>query len=258
MKRRARRHDQRRAEEVELVRPVVPRQPAQQRQRHHHRDHAERDVHPEDHRPVQVFGDGAAERRPKRAGGGVDHREIAVVLAALPGRGDVAQHHHAGRGQAAAAEAVQHAAEDEHENVGRQRADQRAQHVQRDRDQQRDAAAVDVADLAVQRGDRGVGDQVGGDQPRQVVHLAEFAADGRQRARQDGGVERAHEHRQQHAEHHEHGLAVGEGSLVDGGPASMDEFDPPAVGVERAIGTARSLSRWGKVGVRGLGALDRP
>jgi 2-oxoglutarate dehydrogenase complex dehydrogenase (E1) component-like enzyme len=50
--------------------------------------------------------------------------------------------------------------------------------------------------------------RVGGDQPGQVVHVAEFAADGRQRARQDRGVERAHEHRQQHAEHDEHRLAV--------------------------------------------------
>ncbi len=166
---------------------------------------------------------------------GVDHREIAVVLAALLGRGDVAQHHHAGRGQSAAAEPVQHAAEDQHDHVGRERADQRAQHVERDRDQQRDAAAVGVADLAVQRGDRGVGDQIGGDQPGQVVHVAELAADGRQRARQDRGVERAHEHRQQHAEHHEHGLAVGQGSLADGGPGIHTRCSSHAVFRDGAV-----------------------
>ena len=206
-----------------------------QRQGQHHGDDAERHVHPEDHRPVQVFGDESAERRAERAGRGVDHGEVAVILAAVLGRGDVAQHHHAGRGQSAAAEAVQHAAEDQHEDVRRQRADDRSHHVERDRDQQRDAAAVGVADLAVQRGDRRVGDQVSGDQPRQVVHVAEFAADGRQRARQDGGVERAHEHGQQHTEHDEQDLAVGEGSLAVGGPGihgqSWRPYGPRAMAV---------------------------
>src|SRR5258708_22418374 len=42
----------------------------------------------------------------------------------------------------------------------------------------------------------------------QIMHVAEFAADGRQCARQDRGVERAHEHGQQYAKHHEHRLAV--------------------------------------------------
>ena len=64
---------------------------------------------------------------------------------------------------------------------------------------------MDVGDLAVERHDRGRCQEVDGDQPGQVVHVAEIAPDGRQRARQNGVVERAHEHRQQHAEHDQQG-----------------------------------------------------
>ena len=70
---------------------------------------------------------------------------------------------------------------------------------------------MDVADLAVERDDGGRREQVGGDQPRQVVDVAEVASDGRQRARQDGLVERAHERRQQHAEDDQQRLTMREG-----------------------------------------------
>ena len=83
--------------------------------------------------------------------------------------------------------------------------------IDQDRDAQREPAAVDVGDLAVERDDGGRRQQVGGDQPRQAVDVAEVAADGRQRGRQDGLVERAHERRQQHAEHDQQRLTMGEG-----------------------------------------------
>ena len=71
-------------------------------------------------------------------------------------------------------------------------------------------AAVEVADLAVQRGRRGRGQQVRGDDPREVVEPAEVADDGRQR----GGHDRLVERRQQHAERQpavdQQDLAVGE------------------------------------------------
>ena len=62
------------------------------------------------------------------------------------------------------------------------------------------APAVDVAELAVERRHRGGGEQVGGDDPGQVLDVAELAADGRQRGRDDGLVERRQEHRQHQAE----------------------------------------------------------
>ena len=207
----ARAHDQRGAEEVEAVRPLVARQPAQQRGRDRQRRKPHRDVDPEDHRPMQMVGDQAAERRAAAAGRGVGRSEIAVIAAALLGRDQIAEHDHAHGRQPAAAEAVQDAAQDQHQHVRRQRANQRAGHVGQDRDAQREPAAVDVRDLAVERDDRGRRQQIGGDQPGQVVHVTEIAADGRQRARQNGLVERPHEHRQQHAQHDQHGLAMREG-----------------------------------------------
>ncbi len=108
---------------------------------------------------------------------------------------------------------MHHAAEDQHQHVGRQRADQRARHVGDERDPQGEPASVDVGDLAVERDDGGRGEQVGGDKPGQVAHIVEVAADRRQGARQDGLVERAHERGQQHAQNDQHPLPVGERRL---------------------------------------------
>jgi hypothetical protein len=204
-------HDQRRADDVEPVRALVARQPAQQRRGDRQRGEPHRDVDPEDHRPVQVVGNEAAERRPAAARGRIGEREIGVVAPALLRRHQVAEHDHAHRREAAAAEPVQHAPEDEHQHVGRQRADQRAREISEDRDAQRELAAVDVGDLAVERHHRGRRQQIGGDQPGQVVDVVELAPDRRQRARQDGLVERAHEGRQQDAEDDQQRLTMGEG-----------------------------------------------
>ena len=66
-----------------------------------------------------------------------------------------------------------------------------------DRRLQHDLAAEQVAEFAVQRHDDGRAEQVGGDDPRQVVEAAEFADDGRQRGRDDGLIERGEQHDQQ-------------------------------------------------------------
>ena len=204
--RHARAHDQRGAEEVEEMRPLVARKPAQQRCRDRQRRKPHRNVDPEDDRPMQMVGDQAAEQRAAAAGGGVGRGEVAVIAAALLGRDQIGEHDHAHGRQPAAAEAVQDAAQDQHQHVRRQRADQRAGHIGQDRDAQREPAPMDVRDLAVERDDRGRCQQIGGDQPGQVVHVAEIAPDRRQRRRQNGLVERAHERRQQHAEHDQQGL----------------------------------------------------
>ena len=83
--------------------------------------------------------------------------------------------------------------------------------MDRKRDPQREPAPVDIGDLAVERHACGGGEKIGRDQPWQVVHVAEIAPDGRQRARQDGVVEGTHEQRQQHAPHDLPRFAMGEG-----------------------------------------------
>ncbi len=159
-----------------------------------------RQVDPEDQRPVQLLGEHAAEHRPEHAGGHEHRGDQALVAGTLLGRDDVGDDGLGQRDQAAAADALQAAGEDQGQHRGGERAGDRAQDEQRDAGQQHGAAAVDVAELAVERRHRGRAQQVGGDHPRQVVEVAQLAADGRQCRRDDGLVERAQEHRQHDAD----------------------------------------------------------
>ena len=160
---------------------------------------------------MQMVGDQAAKQRAAAAGGGIGRGEVAVIATALLGRDQIGEHDHAHGRQPAAAEAMQDAAQDQDQHVRRQRAHERAGHIGQDRDAQREPASMDVRDLAVERNDRGRCQEIGGDQPGKVVHVAEIAPDRRQRRRQNGLVERAHERRQQHAQHDQQGLSMREG-----------------------------------------------
>jgi hypothetical protein len=60
-----------------------------------------------------------------------------------------------------------------------------------------DLAAVLVAELAPQRGRGGRGQDVGGDDPRQVRQAVQVAGDGRQRRGHDGLVQRGEQHPEQ-------------------------------------------------------------
>ncbi len=206
--------DQQRADDVEAMRPLVARQAAQHECGDRQRRQSQRDVDPEDHRPVQVLGDEAAEHGAAAARRRIGDGEIAVVAAALLRRHQVAEHDHAHRRQSAAAQTMQRAAEDQHPHVGRQRADQRAGHVGEDRDAQREPPAADVGDLAVERDHRRRGEHVGGDQPGQALNVAEVAADDRQRGGQNGLVERAEERRQQDAEDDEQRFTMSKGRAL--------------------------------------------
>ena len=107
-----------------------------------------------------------------------EHRgDQALVARALLGRHDVGDDGLGQRDQAAAADALQAAGQDQRQHRGGQGAGDRAQHEQRDAGQQHGAAAVDVAELAVERRHRGRAQQVGGHHPGQLVEIA--AARGR-------------------------------------------------------------------------------
>src|SRR5262249_2970223 len=60
-----------------------------------------------------------------------------------------------------------------------------------DRDLEHAPASVDIADLAEERHRDGRAEQVRREDPRDVIQAAEVADDGRQRRRDDRGVERA-------------------------------------------------------------------
>ena len=102
---------------------------------------------------------------------------------------------------------------------------------QADGDQHHHAPAVDVGQLAVERRHRGAGEQVGGHHPGQIAEIAEMAADGRQRGRHDGLVERAEEHRQHDAEH-------------DGADFRMRERARARLGRRLGCGLAAWLCAW--------------
>jgi hypothetical protein len=58
---------------------------------------------------------------------------------------------------------------------------------------------MEIAQLAVDRRDDRLREQLPGDDPREVLQSAQVADDRRQRGRDDGGIERGQEQRQQEA-----------------------------------------------------------
>ena len=170
------------------------------RQQQRQRAERERHVDPEDHRPVQMFGEHAAEHRPANPGGDPHAAEIGLILAAFAWAHHVGNHGLHDRHDAAAAEALQAARQDQHRHVRRERAQHRARDEQAERDNDHDAAAVDVAQRSEHRRHRGRRQQIGRDHPGQIGDVVELAADGRQRGCDDGLVERGQEHRQHQAD----------------------------------------------------------
>jgi hypothetical protein len=69
---------------------------------------------------------------------------------------------------------------------------------------------VAVAELAVERGDGGRGEEIGGHHPGHVLDIAKLAADRRQGGRDDGLVEGREQHRDDDAADDGADLAVAE------------------------------------------------
>ena len=192
-------HHQRGAGEIDLVGAFVDRHEFQLPVGQHRRRQGERHVEPKDHRPVQMLGNDAAEHRAGGAGDDPDRAGIGLVIAALARRHRVGDDRLGQRHDAAAADALQAAAEDQHQHARRGGAGGRARHEHAERHQHHAAPAVNVAELAVERRDHGRGQQISDHHPGQVLEIVEGAADGRQRRRHDGLVQRAEKHRQRQA-----------------------------------------------------------
>ncbi len=201
------RHQQHAAEPVDLAAAVIDRDLAHLRQQQRQRGERQRQVDPEDHRPVQMLGEHAAQHRSADAGRDPHAAEIGLVLAALARADHVGDHGLHDRHDAAAAEPLQAAREDQHRHVRRQRAEHGARDEQAQRRDHHGAAAIDVAQRAEHRRDRGRCQQIGGDDPGQTGDVMELAADGRQRGRDNGLVERGQEHR--HHQAHQDGAGLG-------------------------------------------------
>ena len=123
----------------------------------------------------------------------------------------------------------------------RQPGEHRADDEHDDREDVDRATAVEVGDLAVQRGRRGRGQQVGGDDPGELVEAAELADDRRQGGRDDGLVERGEQHAEHQAADHHQDLPVGHVGRAGGGrrcSGGSHAVSPSSVGSAPARRTA--------------------
>ena len=170
---------------------------------HEQGGHPEGQVDVEDPPPAEVGCEKPAEQRPGDAGETEHRPEQARVAAPFPGRHDVTDRRLCADHQAASAEALQRAEGDQLVEAAALAAQRRAEQEDEQRGLQHDLASVQVPELAVQRGDHRLGEQVGGDDPRDVVQAAEIPDDGWQRCRDDRLVECRQEHHEQQARKHQ-------------------------------------------------------
>jgi hypothetical protein len=173
---------------------------------------ADGQVDVEDPAPGKRVGDDAAEEGSGHAAGGEDGAEEALVFAAFARDDEVADGGLREGDESARAESLQRAKEDELEHGGGDAAEDRAEEEDGDGDIVEGLAAVDVAELAVERRADGGGDHEGGDHPGEMGEAAEIADD----AGQGGGDDVLVEGSQRQGEH-EAGEDHVEFALADGG-----------------------------------------
>ena len=147
-----------------------------------------------------MLGEHAADHRSQNAAGHPYAAEIGLVLAALARAHHVGDHGLHDRHDAAAAEPLQAARENQYRQVRRDRAQHGACNEQTQRGDDHGAPAIDVAQRAEHRRHRGSGQKIRRDHPGQVGDVVELAADGRQGGGDDGLVERRQKHRQHQAD----------------------------------------------------------
>ena len=203
-------HHQDRTKNVELMRAVMPRQLLERRPAHPEGCKSERQVDPEDQRPVQMLDNEAADNRAADRGKAEHGREIALVTRAFTRRHHVGQDRMNERHQSAAAEPLQPAGKDQHRHRRCDRAGNRPDQEDGDGDQHHGAAAVDVRELAVKRRDSRRGEQIRSDDPREILDIVEDASHGWQRRRHDGLVERRERHREHQPDDDEPDLGMGQ------------------------------------------------
>jgi hypothetical protein len=181
------------------------------------RSDADRHVDEEDPAPAGDAEDrgGAceetAEHRAEDARGAEDGQEVALVLGALTRRHDVADDRQREREQAAGADALESPERGQLVHRVREGGQQRAENEDGDREDEERPAAVDVAQLAVQRRHDRRGDEVGGRRPGLDAQAVEVVRDGADRRRDDRLVERGQEHPRHQTGEDDDDLPVGEG-----------------------------------------------
>jgi hypothetical protein len=158
---------------------------------HGERDQADRQVDVEDPPPGEVVDEEAAEQRPRYRRHAEDAAEVALVAPALSRRENVADHRDRDHDQPTGAESLEPPEDDQLRDVLADPAERGADQEDDDRRLQHDLPPVLVAELPVHRSSHGRGQQVGGDDPREVRDATEVTDDRRQRGRDDRLVERS-------------------------------------------------------------------
>src|SRR5262249_42551421 len=160
-------------------------------------EESERYIDPEDQRPMQVLGNGAAKDRSCDTGHDPRSAHVSLVSAALARRDHVGDGGLRERHDAAAPDTLQRSTCNEDGHVGCRCAQGRTHDEQADRQQHHAAAPGNVGELAVERRDYRRRQQIGNDDPGQILEIAELASDGGQGRGDDGLIEG----RQEHPEH---------------------------------------------------------
>ena len=164
------------------------------------RQDAERDVDVEAPAPGGVVGEEAAEQRPGDGGQSEGGADQAHVAAALPGRYDIGHDRLDADHEAAAADALDGAEDDQFVHRARPARQRRADDEDENGEDEDRLAAEEVTELAVEGQTDGRGQQVGRHRPGHLVQTVQFADDLRQGGGDDGLVERREQQRQHQAD----------------------------------------------------------
>ena len=171
-------------------------------QREHRGDHAQRQVDEEYRAPAQILGQQGTEQRAERARGRKHGREVALELCALARRHVLADQRLRQRHQAAAAQALHGARNDQRQQRRGEGAGERCDGKDGQGGEQGRTPSEAVADAAVERCCDRRRQEIGDDDPGQIGESTERCDDCGQRARQDRLVDRGEKHREHDAGKH--------------------------------------------------------
>src|SRR6266851_2005109 len=171
-------------------------------------------IDPEHPAPGEIVDEEAAEDRAAHARGCPHAAQVALVTAALARGNDVGDDRLRHADEAAPAQPLQRPGGDELRHVLGDTAQHRRGDENDDGDLQQGAAAIEIAQFAIDRRRRGRGQEICGDDPRQVLEAVELAGDRGQRRSDDALIERRQHHAEQDAAEDDENLTMGEGLAV--------------------------------------------
>ena len=165
-------------------------------QGHENGEEAQRQVDEEDRAPAEVLGEKPADDGSEGGGGDRDARKVALEARPLARRDGLADQRLRQRHEAAAAQTLQHAGKAQHLDAGGGGAGERGEEEDAERHEHHALAAPHVAQLPVDRGGDGGGEQIGDDYPGDALDAAERGGNVGERSGDDGLVDHGQEHRQ--------------------------------------------------------------